>query len=102
MSKKQCISMSVTWDGIQGYGHSICSPCIKLCHSNHNVKYVKFGPHFCDCGERGKEVCEKLKDSPSDYPGANFHWAPLSDHGQSFFGSHNDVNDVGCQKWQIE
>jgi hypothetical protein len=38
-----------------------CSPCIKLCHSNHNVKYVKFGPHFCDCGERGKEICPTLK-----------------------------------------
>ena len=43
-----------------------------------------------------------ITDSPSDYPGANFHWAPFSNHGQSFFGSHNDVNDVGCQKWQIE
>ena len=59
----QCLTcdMKNTWDGIQGYGHSICSACINLCHSNHSVKYVKFGPHFCDCGERGKEICQKLK-----------------------------------------
>ena len=59
----QCLTcdMNNTWDGIQGYGHSICSPCIKLCHSNHNVKYVKLGPHFCDCGERGKKICQTLK-----------------------------------------
>ena len=44
-----------------------------------------------------------ITDSPSDYPGANFHWAPLSNHGQSFFGSHNDVvKTENHQKWQIE
>jgi hypothetical protein len=59
----QCLTcdMKNTWDGIQGYGHSICSACINLCHSNHSVKYVKFGPHFCDCGQRGKQICQKLK-----------------------------------------
>ena len=60
----QCITCDMnsyhTWNGIQGC-HSICSPCIKLCHSNHNVKYVKFGPHFCDCGEKGREICQTLK-----------------------------------------
>ena len=55
-----------------------------------------------------------ITDSPSDYPGANFHWAPLREpptyltafepaHGQSFFGSHNDVvKTENHQKWQIE
>ena len=44
-----------------------------------------------------------ITDSPSNYPGANFHWAPLSNHGQSFFGSHNDVvKTENHQKWQIE
>ena len=44
-----------------------------------------------------------ITDSPSDYPGASFHWAPLSNHGQSFFGSHNDVvKTENHQKWQIE
>ena len=53
--------MKNTWNEIQGFHQSICSPCIRTCHFNHNVKYVKFGPHFCDCGERGKEICQTLK-----------------------------------------
>ena len=43
-----------------------------------------------------------ITDSPSDYPGATFHWAPLSNHGQSF-GIHGDViRTENHQRWKIE
>ena len=103
--------MNRIWDGIHRSGHSICSSCIRICHSDHNVKYAKFGKHFCDCGERGKEICQALRgksldfeskviiffvfclldnlticfyniqDSPVVYPGATFHWAPVEPFG---------------------
>ena len=59
----QCLTcdMNNIWDGIRRGGHSICSPCIRICHSDHNVKYAKFGKHFCECGERGKEICQALR-----------------------------------------
>ena len=63
----QCLTcdMNNAWDSIatemKSRAHSICLPCIKIFHSNHNVKYVKFGSHFCDCSKRGKEICKTLK-----------------------------------------
>jgi hypothetical protein len=42
-------------------GFSICSFCIKVCHADHEVKYVQNDVHFCDCGAKGEEVCLALK-----------------------------------------
>ena len=42
-------------------GFSICSFCIKVCHADHEVKYVQNDVHFCDCGAKGEKVCLALK-----------------------------------------
>ena len=42
-------------------GYSICTTCIKTCHAEHDVKYVRNGEHFCDCGEKGENSCKALK-----------------------------------------
>ena len=42
-------------------GFSICSLCIKVCHADHEVNYVRNDQHFCDCGAKGAEVCLALK-----------------------------------------
>ena len=42
-------------------GHSICLLCIETCHAKHDVKYVRNGKHFCDCGEKGERSCKALK-----------------------------------------
>ena len=44
-----------------GGGYSICTTCIKTCHAKHKVKYVRYGLHFCKCGEKGEKVCKALK-----------------------------------------
>ena len=41
--------------------HSICTPCIKTCHDNHEVKYVRYGAHYCYCGEKGEKSCQAQK-----------------------------------------
>ena len=40
---------------------SICSLCIIKCHATHDVKYVQFGQHYCNCGQRGEESCQALE-----------------------------------------
>ena len=63
----QCLTcdMNNAWDSIatemKSRAHSICLHCIKIFHSNPNVKYVKFGSDFCDCSKREKEICKTLK-----------------------------------------
>ena len=57
----QCITCDMTNDGSQGSGYSICTTCIKICHAEHDVKYVEYGKHFCDCGEKGERSCKSLK-----------------------------------------
>ena len=42
-------------------GPSICTTCIKVCHADHDVKYVRNGPHYCDCGNKGERSCKALK-----------------------------------------
>ena len=42
-------------------GYSICTTCIEICHAKHEVKYVRKGEHFCDCGEKGEKSCKALK-----------------------------------------
>ena len=59
--------MTNSWDGIQGSGHSICLPCIYTCHANHEVKYVRYGPHYCHCGEKGEPSCKALKEQVCKY-----------------------------------
>ena len=44
-----------------GDGYSICTTCIKICHFEHDVTYVRYGSHFCDCGEKGERSCKSLK-----------------------------------------
>ena len=40
-----------------------------------------------------------ITDSPSDYPGATFHWAPFT----GYFGSHYDVVQTeNHRRWKIE
>ena len=47
----ECYTCDMTND------YSICFNCIKKCHANHEVKYVRFDDHYCDCGEAGKDSC---------------------------------------------
>ena len=43
-----------------------------------------------------------IQDSPVVYPGATFHWAPLSNYRHPFFGSHDDVvKTENHQRWKI-
>ena len=44
-----------------GGEYSICTTCIKICHAKHDVKYVRYGLNFCDCGEKGERLCKALK-----------------------------------------
>ena len=69
-------------------GWSICTPCIKTCHANHVVKYVRNGRHFCDCGERGKEKCQILE--------GNFTFILLL-QGSSYF----QMVDPIVESWQV-
>ena len=43
-----------------GGGYSICTLCITTCHADHDVKYKRHGPHFCDCGAEGEKSCFSL------------------------------------------
>ena len=56
----QCITCDMTNSGM-GSGYSICTNCIKICHAKHDVKYVRYGAHYCDCGEKGEKSCKALK-----------------------------------------
>ena len=38
-----------------GGGFSICLNCINICHKNHEIKYVRYGSFFCDCGDPEEE-----------------------------------------------
>ena len=61
----QCITCDMTDDG-QKEGHfCICTNCIKICHAKHDVKYVRYGAHYCDCGEKGEKSCKALKSKKS-------------------------------------
>ena len=35
-----------------GGSYSICTLCISTCHADHDVKYIRHGRHFCDCGAK--------------------------------------------------
>ena len=37
-----------------------CTLCITICHADHDVKYIRNGRHFCDCGAEGEKTCENL------------------------------------------
>ena len=54
----ECVTCDMT---NSGDGYSICTTCIKICHAEHDVRYVGYGPHFCDCGEKGEKSCKALK-----------------------------------------
>ena len=43
-----------------GGGYSICTLCITTCHADHDVKYIRNGRHFCDCGAEGEKTCFSL------------------------------------------
>ena len=43
-----------------GGGYSICTLCITTCHADHDVKYIRHGRHFCDCGAEGEKSCFSL------------------------------------------
>jgi hypothetical protein len=43
-----------------GGAYSICTLCINACHADHDVKYIRNGRHFCDCGAEGEKTCFSL------------------------------------------
>ena len=46
----------------------ICSRCIKVCHADHNVKYIgNDDKHFCDCGAKGTDICPSLQPGKFDF-----------------------------------
>ena len=43
-----------------GSGYSICKLCITTCHADHDVKYINYSRHYCDCGAKGENSCFSL------------------------------------------
>merc|ERR1719266_2008229 len=89
-----------------GGGYSICTLCITTCHADHDVKYKRYGRHFCDCGAEGEKSCSSLVKKQTDTKDNNIlektiNQMTIVDFEFKMKLKNNMEENMVARKWQL-